>query len=261
MDDFAGRYGPWALITGASAGFGELFARRLAQRGLHVALLARRRERLEALASELEQAHGVQTRVIAADLSAPDMLETVTAQTADIEVGLLVNNAGFTNSGEFLDNDLDAEIRLVDVNCRAAMVLAHHFGRQMRQRGRGGIIFSASIAGFNAIPFWSNYAASKGYDLLLAEGLHDELKPHGVDVLAMCPGATHTEFATYRGPLARLMAMRPEPVVDGALHALGRRRTWVAGPLNKLNVTLMRLLPRRLNSLIAGKVIRDIVAH
>lgn len=256
---FRDKYGPWALITGASAGFGELFARQLAERGLNVVLLARRRERLEALAAELESAHGVQARAVAADLSAPDFLDTVIEQTRDIEIGLLVNNAGFTNSGNFLDNELDAEIRLVDVNCRAAMILAHHCGRSMRERRRGGMIFSASVAGFSAIPFWSNYAASKGFDLLLAEGLHNELRRHGVDVLAVCPGATHTEFASYSGALAKVMTMRPEPVVSGALTALGRRRTWVAGRLNNLNVLLMRLFPRKLNSMVAGALIRDIV--
>lgn len=259
--DFQQQYGPWALITGASAGFGELFARRLAARGLNVVLLARRREKLEALAADIESAHGVQARVVAADLSAPDFLEAVAEQTKDLEIGLLVNNAGFTNSGDFLDNDLAAEIRLVDVNCRAAMILAHHFGTGMRARRRGGMIFSASVAGFSAIPFWSNYAASKGFDLLLAEGLHNELKRHNVDVLAMCPGATHTEFASYTGALSKVMTMHAEPVVDGALNALGRRRTWVAGWLNKMNVFLMRFFPRKLNSMVAGTLIRDIVDH
>ncbi len=258
---FHEKYGPWALVTGASAGFGELFARMLAERGLNVVLLARRRERLEALAADLEREHGVRVRAVAVDLSSPDFLDAVIDQTRDLEIGLLVNNAGFTNSGDFLDNDLAAEIRLVDVNCRAAMILAHHFGRPMRERRRGGIIFSASVAGFSAIPFWANYSASKGYDLLLAEALHNELRRHGVDVLAMCPGATHTEFARYTGVLAKVMTMRPEPVVEGALHALGRRRTWVAGWLNRLNVLLMRLFPRKINSIVAGALIRDIVDH
>ena len=208
---FREKYGPWALVTGASAGFGELFAKMLAERGLNVVLLARRKDRLEALAAGIESEYGVQARVVAADLSAPDFLDSVIEQTRELEIGLLVNNAGFTNSGDFLDNDLDAEIRLVDVNCRAAMVLAHHFGRAMRERQRGGMIFSASIAGFSAIPFWANYSASKGYDLLLAEALHNELRRHGVDVLALCPGATHTEFASYTGAMAKLMTMRPEP--------------------------------------------------
>lgn len=258
---FREKYGPWALVTGASAGFGELFAKMLAERGLNVVLLARRKDRLEALAAGIESEYGVQARVVAADLSAPDFLDSVIEQTRELEIGLLVNNAGFTNSGDFLDNDLDAEIRLVDVNCRAAMVLAHHFGRAMRERQRGGMIFSASIAGFSAIPFWANYSASKGYDLLLAEALHNELRRHGVDVLALCPGATHTEFASYTGAMAKLMTMRPEPVVAGALNALGKRRTWVAGWLNNLNVLLMRLFPRKLNSMVAGTLIRDIVDH
>jgi len=258
---YAVKYGPWSLVSGASAGLGQQFARKIAARGLNVVLLARRKDRLDALGTELEQTHGIQTRSIAADLSSPDFLGDVMEQTKDLEIGLLINNAGFTNSGDFLDNDLAAEIRLVDVNCRAAMMLAHHFGGAMRERQRGGIIFSASIAGFSAIPFWANYSASKGYDLLLAEALHHELKPHGVDVLALCPGATHTEFATYTGFISRIVTMQPEPVVAGALDALGSRRTWIAGLLNKFNVFLMRLSPRKLNSIIAGALIRDIVDH
>ncbi len=259
--EFKDKYGPWALVTGASAGLGELFARKLAQRGMNLVLLARRQDRLEELGSELAAQYGIQTRALAADLSAASFLDEVVDKTADLEIGLLINNAGFTNSGDFLDNELAAEVRLVDVNCRAAMMLAHHFGGLMRARKRGGILFSASIAGYSAIPFWANYSASKGYDLLLAESLHNELKPHNVDVLAMCPGATHTEFASYSGWLSGLVTMQPDPVVEGALNALGRRRTWVAGVLNNLLVFVMRFSPRKLNSVISGALIRDIVDH
>ena len=259
--DFSEKYGPWALVSGASAGLGELFARRLAARGLNVVLLARRKERLDALGAELSKAHGIQTRSVTADLSAPDFLGAIIEQTADLEIGLLINNAGFTNSGEFLDNDLAAEIRLVDVNCRAAMMLAHHFGQQMRERKRGGMIFSASIAGYSAIPFWANYSASKSFDLIFAEALGEELQPHGVDVLALCPGATHTEFAEYKGAFAKFLAMEAGPVVDGALDKLGRRRNWIAGWLNATNVFLMRLVPRKLSRLLAGFFIRDMVDH
>ncbi len=258
---FGEQYGPWALITGASAGFGELFARELAAKGLNLVLLARRLERLEKLGEELSAEYGIEYRAIGADLSAPDFLPGVAEATADLEIGLLINNAGFTNTGDFLDNKLEDEIRLVDVNCRAAMIMAHHFGRPMRERKRGGIIFSASIAGFGAIPIWANYAASKGYDLLLGEALGAELAKDHVDVLSMCPGATHTEFATFDGPIARLTVMHPEPVVRGALQALGRRRTWIAGPFNRFNVFMYRLLPRSVGRQLAGYFIRDVVSH
>ncbi|MDD9892803.1 MAG: SDR family NAD(P)-dependent oxidoreductase [Gammaproteobacteria bacterium] len=255
------KYGPWALISGASSGLGEEFARQLAAQGLNLVLLARRTERLESLGKELKSQHGIDYRAVSADLADPDFLAPVADQTEDLEIGLLINNAGFTNSGNFLDNDLQSEIRLVDVNCRAAMILAHHYGQGMRQRKRGGMIFTASIAGFVGIPFWGNYSASKSFDLKLAEALGAELKPHGVDVLALCPGATRTEFATYDGLISQVMTMPAEPVVAGAIKRLGKRRTWVAGLINRINVFATRFLPRTWSSILFGVVVRDIVKH
>lgn len=259
--EFKDKYGPWALVSGASAGLGEEYARQLAAKGMNLVLLARREDRLNALGESLSEEFGVECRAVAADLSSADFLPNVAAKTQDLEIGLLINNAGFTNSGEFLDNDLAAEIRLVDVNCRAAMILAHHFGQGMRERKRGGIIFTASIAGFAGIPFWANYSASKSFDLKLAEALGAELKPHGVDVMALCPGATRTEFATYDGVIASVMTMKAEPVVRGALKGLGRKRTWVAGLINRTNVFATRFFPRTWNSVLFGFVVRDIVKH
>lgn len=261
MSQFLQQYGPWAFISGASAGLGELFARHLAARGLNLILTARRKDRLDALAQELSERHGIQTRCIAVDLGSADFMGAVIEQTQDLEVGLLINNAGFTNSGNFLDNDLAQETLLVDVNIRAAMMLAHHFGRLMRDRRRGGIIFSASIAGFAAIPYWGNYAASKAYDLFLAEALSDELRRFNVHVLALCPGATHTEFARYEGFFANLLAMGPDKVVEQALARLGKRSTTIVGCLNWLTVFSYRLVPRKLATLLAGVVIRDMVKH
>ena len=135
------RYGDWALITGASSGLGEEFARQLAAQGINLVLLARRRERLDALGSELSKHYDIECRSVTADLNAGDFLQNAADQTADLDIGLLINNAGFTNHGNFLDNELEAEERLVNVNCRAATTLAHYYGRLMRERGRGGHYF------------------------------------------------------------------------------------------------------------------------
>lgn len=260
MSDFKEKYGPWAIVSGASAGLGEEFARQLAARGLNVVLIARREDRLKALAADIENAHGVESRTIAVDLGTENFMDTITPAIEDLDVGLLINNAGFTNSGDFLDNPLDKELQLLHVNCRAAMVLAHCIGTRLKARGRGGIIFSASIAGFAAIPIWANYSASKSYDLLLAEALSQELKPHGVDVIGLCPGATRTEFEEYSGLFANLMVMDAPPVVAQALNKLGRRTSTVAGILNALTVFLYRFMPRRWTSWLAGFVIRDMVS-
>lgn len=257
------KYGPWALITGASAGLGAEFAKQLAKEGLNVALVARRADRLEALGKELQESYGIEYRAVAADLASADFLPQLAADTEDLDIGLVINNAGFTNSGNFLDNDLEREIQLVDVNCRSAVIVAHHFGQKLRARNQGGMIFSASIAAFAGIPFWANYSASKSFDLKLSEALASELKPHNVDVLAMCPGATKTEFAEYDGFIANhIMTMEAPAVVSGALKALnGGRRTWVAGWVNKMNVFATRLFPRWFNSILFGVVVRDIVKH
>ena len=255
------RYGEWALITGASAGIGEEFARQMAAAGINLVLLARRSERLDALGRELSDRHGVQCRGVMADLNAPDFLSEVARQTADLDIGMLINNAGFTNHGEFLDNDPAAEARLVNVNCRAATTLAHHYGRLMRDRQRGAILFTASIVGFTSVPVWASYAASKGYDLLLAEALAAELKPHNIDVLALCPGSTRTEFADYQGFWARLLVMDADEVVRGALQNMGRRTVHIAGLMNRLIVFSFRFIPRRLAAGIFGKIVRDMAGN
>lgn len=259
MKTLKARYGNWAMITGASGGMGEEFARQLAAQGMNLVLLARRSDRLDALGNELADRHGIQYRSVAADLSEPEFLESVAQQTADLEIGILVNNAGFTNHGAFFENALPAEERLVNVNCRASTTLAHHYGRQMRDRKRGAIIFTASIVGFTSVPIWSTYAASKSYDLLLAEALAVELKPHNIDVLALCPGTTRTEFADYQGFLAKILVMNPDDVVRGALKSVGKKTIYIADLMNRVIVFSFRFIPRRLAAKVFGKTVRDMV--
>ena len=257
MKNFIERYGPWALVTGASAGIGEAFARRLAERGMNLVLVARREDKLRELANELHNRHGITARVVAADLSRVDFLPLISRATDDVQVGLLVNNAGVATIGNFLDNDLEAELTLLHINDRAPLMLAHHFGRSMRQLGRGGMIFVASTVAFSAVPTWSNYAASKAYDLALAEGVAKELSKDGISVLALCPGPTRTELWP---PGARLsLAMEPGAVVDIALKKLGRRTTVVTGWLNVITTFATRLQPRSWNAAIFGRVVRGML--
>jgi len=216
---FEERYGPWALITGASSGIGAEFSRQLAAMGLNLVLVARRKQRIEELAGQLERTNQIQVKTIAADLSQSDFLPLILSSTHSIEIGLLVNNAGFGLAGKFLDHELEKELALLDVNCRAPLILSHVFGRQMAQRKRGGIIFISSVSGYIATPFEASYAASKAYELFLAESLGYELKRDGVDVLALCPGSTDTEFHVVAGSRA-VAAMAVQPVVDLALKTL-----------------------------------------
>lgn len=253
--NFVERYGPWAVVTGASAGIGAEFARQLATCGLHLVLIARRRERLEDLAQQLREKHGIEVRVIAADLARADFADEIGPSLASLEVGLLINNAGFGITGEFLRHDLQREVELLAVNCRALLILTHLLGQSMVQRRRGGIVFVSSVLAFLGTPYSAHYAASKVYELSLAEGLRYELRRHGVDVLALCPGTTDTEFHDVAG--SRAVAPMPvEPVVRLALEGLGKKSVVVPGWRNRLLVGFLKYFPRALSTLLAGKAMR-----
>jgi short-subunit dehydrogenase len=253
MNDFAARFGPWAVVTGASSGIGEAFARQLAALGVHLVLIARREDRLRKLADDLQERHSVNTRIVPADLAEDDFLPVIDEATHDLNIGLLVNNAGVLRAGRFLDNDLHDELNQLTLNSRATLVLAHHFGRRLRERRRGGVIFLASTLAFAGVPSMSGYAATKAHALTFAEGFAREVAGDGIAVLALCPGPTRTEiWPTGATPT---LAMRPEAVVEVALRKLGRRTTVVAGLLNRLITMSTRFAPRWMNAIIFGKVV------
>ena len=245
MRDFRARYGPWALVTGASEGIGESFARALATRGVDLLLVARRPGPLEALAAALRATHGIRVRTATADAARPDLLAAMDALAGDDEVGLVVHNAAFSALGPFLDRPLDDLMKVIDVNCRAPVLLAHHFGRKMAARGRGGIVLMSSLAGGQGCPMVVSYAASKAFEIVLAEGLWDELRPAGVDVLACRAGPTRTPSYEASRPRKKVPMMEPGPVAEEALAALGRKPVVVAGRLNRaVNFVMQRLLSR-----------------
>jgi len=246
VKDFRARYGPWALVTGASEGIGECFARALAARGIGLLLVARREGPLEALAAELRSAHGVEVRTASADVGRPDLLAVLDTLAGDAEVGLVVHNAAFSALGPVLDRPLDDLLKVIDVNCRAPLAMAHHFGRKMVERRRGGILLMSSLAGGQGCPMVVSYAASKAFEIILAEGLWDELRPAGVDVLACRAGPTRTPSYEASRPRKKVPIMEPMPVVEEALAALGRKPVVVAGRLNRaVNFVMQRLLSRR----------------
>ncbi len=191
--DFIDRYGSVALVTGASSGIGWAFAEELAARGFNLAVAARRTERLDELAEKLAAAYGTKTTVIAADLSDPAAPAALLDATAELDIGLLVSNAGFNLKGRFEDKDPAAMAKMLTVNCHAPMQLAHGVIPRLKARGKGGIVFTSSVEGLIGCPYSTAYAASKALVISLGEGLWGELQGEGIDVLTLCPGATESE--------------------------------------------------------------------
>jgi short-subunit dehydrogenase len=207
--------------------------------------VARRPGPLEVLAAQLRTTHGIRVRTATADVARPDLLAVLDALAGDDEVGLVVHNAAFSALGPFLDRPLDDLLKVIDVNCRAPLAMAHHFGRKMAARGRGGIVLMSSLAGGQGCPMVVSYAASKAFETVLAEGLWDELRPAGVDVLACRAGPTRTPSYEASRPRKKVPMMEPGPVVEEALAALGRKPVVVAGKLNRaVNFVMQRLLSR-----------------
>jgi len=246
MDD---RYGPWALIVGGSDGIGAAFADALAARGIHLVLVARRQAVLHDLARQVRAAHGVEVWTAPIDASTAEAPEQIARTIDGLDVGLLVCNAAAAPVGPFLDmapGRLDA---VLDLNCRLAAHLSHVVGGRLARRGRGGIVLLSSMAGAQGTAQVAHYAATKAYLRVLAEGLWAELRPSGVDVLAVCPGLVATP--TFHASRARRATMVPPPVspesvVKEALAALGRRPVVIPGWRNRLAAAAaQRLLTRR----------------
>lgn len=206
---FAESYGPWALITGASEGTGSAFAHRLADEGINCILVARREGPLQALAEEI-RAKGVECVTASVDLSALDATGRIVAAAGGREVGLLITNAGAdTNGSAFLDGEIGNWDQLVNLNVVTTMRNCHHFGRQMRTRGRGGIILVGSGACYGGLNGISVYSGVKAFDLCFGEGLWAELRHHGVDVLNLILGRTDTP--AHR----RLLERNGQPIPEG----------------------------------------------
>lgn len=258
-DKWLQRYGPWALITGASDGIGEAFAHDVARRGAHVVLAARRLDRLQALGHELEESHGIETRAISVDLSKPHAATQLVEETADLDIGLMIASAGFGTSGAFLSIDVEDELSMIDVNCRSVLEIVHAMSQRMKHRG-GGLVLMSSIVAFQGTPRAANYAATKAYIQTLAEGLAPELARDGIDVLASAPGPVASGFAK-RANMMMGAAEKPEQVARTTLDALGRKRLVRPGLLTKVLSGSMSMLPRRGRSAIMQSVMQGMTKH
>jgi uncharacterized protein len=252
-----------ALITGASAGLGEEFARQLAQQGADLVLVARSEEKLERLASELRQHAGVEVTVIPADLASSDAVQRLISEVNNrgLTINLLVNNAGLGVFENFLDTSMAKQMNQVDVNVRAVVALTHAFVPDMMTSHRGGLINVASAAGFQPLPGAAVYAASKAFVLYFSEALSLELEKTGVRVLAACPGPVATQFfnaADMKPSLAPNQMDQPGPVVTEILRAFEhRKRVVYPGKITvRLTTWGARLMPRNLTLRVAARMVK-----
>src|SRR5438477_1146196 len=250
------------LITGASSGIGEAFARKLATQGHDLVLVARSEDKLIALCNELGRSHNIRAQYVASDLTERGSPARLLAETVErnLEIDLLINNAGFGSMGDFAKLDLERELNMIDLNIRSLVELTHRFLQPMRERKSGRIINVASTAGFQGVPFMATYAATKAFVLSFSEALWEENRPYGIRVMALCPGVTNTNFfaaARMERPPARI-SQTPEEVVETALRALRRGKSSViSGWPNFVMVESERLVPRSLILRAAGAVLRS----
>lgn len=255
-------YGPWAVVTGASSGIGRAFAEHLAGEGVHVVLAARSADRLRDVGRELTATHGVDHRVVAVDLSDGSGAQTLVHATEDLDVGLLVSNAGDGVPKDFLDHELTELHGQLTLNAISHLDLVHHFGRRLVDRGRGGIILTSASGGRHGIPHMANTAAAKGYLYHLGEALHHELAPAGVGVTVLLPGNVDT-------PIVGRIGLRPsdfplpfiaaDVAVEQAMRALiSRTATLVPGRALRLALSA---IPRGASVRLNGRLMARAMAR
>jgi short-subunit dehydrogenase len=262
---FRSAYGPRALIAGAAVGLGAEYARQIGARGLDLVLLDCDGVALAATAGEIGSRYGVQVWPLVVDLARPDLVAALAAAGLADDIGLLVYNAAVSIVAPFLELAPDDYERMLDVNCRGPLRLVHALVPPMIRHGRGGVILMSSLSGNIGSAQLAVYAASKAFTLVLADALWTELRPHGVDVLAVQPGSTRTPGWLSSQPTGddalMLPAMEPAAVVEEALAALGVEPTVVPGELNRQGAAALAGLPRRqaieLMSEITAKLLRN----
>lgn len=238
----------WAVVTGASSGMGLVFARELARRRHSVLAVARRRDRLEALARD-SSSRGGRIEPFVADLGTSDGLRSLVARIRDLgDIELLVNNAGVATAGDFCESDLGRELAEIDLNVSAVVTLTHAVLARMRPRKRGAVINLASVVAFQPFPHFAVYAASKAFVLSFTEALAEELRGSGLRIIALCPGAAKTEMSVFsrnEGVLGKLPSLSAEQIVHTALRGVESGSVVkIVGWSNRMLVFLNRFVPR-----------------
>jgi short-subunit dehydrogenase len=252
------RFGPWALVTGASSGIGKEFARQIAASGINVVLVARRENLLKKAGVELSGRYGVKHQVVVLDLSREDFIEQLASATDDLDIGLVVSNAGTGNPGEFLKHDRQLLRETVRLGAMAHLDIAHHFGAKLAKRRRGGIVLAGAMGAEGGVPLMANDGAAKAYVHSLGEALHFEFKPLGVYVTVLAAGFTDTAVIGKFGLDPKTMPMKPlsvEQCVSEALDGLRKNRSRVVpGRMNRImNALVPASLARKLEADLLGK--------
>ena len=253
----------FTLITGASSGIGEAFAKRLAGEKHNLVLVARSESKLRELCAELATKNGVDCQYLAIDLTEPGAHETLVAEAEKNgwEIDWLINNAGFGSGGDFATLDLDRELRMIDLNISALVAITHKFLQGMRARRRGTIINVSSAAGFQPIPFMATYAATKAFVSSFSEAIAEENRPFGIRILALCPGSTKTNFfeaAKIERPIQVKGQQTVDEVVDTAMKALARNKTKVvSGWANFIGSIAGTIVPNSISSRVMAKALRS----
>src|ERR1700739_173101 len=252
------RFGPWALVTGASSGIGKEFARQIAASGINIVLVARREDLLKEAGVEFSKRYGVEHRVVVLDVSREDFIGQLASATDDLDIGLVVSNAGTGNPGEFLKLDRHLHQATLRVSTMAHLDITHHFGARLAKRKRGGLILAGAMGAENGIPCMANDGAAKAYVHSLGEALHYEFKPLGVYVTVLATGFTITPVLEKLGFDPRTMPMNPmsveQCVSEGLSGLLENRSRIVPGRLNRImNALVPASLARKMLADMLGK--------
>lgn len=253
------RYGKWAIVTGASSGIGQEFARQLHAKGMKIVLAARSLGPLEEMAKELGQD---KTQIIAIDLAESGAADRLDAQTKDIDVGLIVHSAGIAHMGPLLELDDDTLTNLKAIHIDATVDISRIFGQRLKRRGEGGIILVSSGLAFSPVPYGAVYGAAKAFILSFGEALAEELRSSKIDVLTVVPGGTKTNMAEHLNSLVDLDKLKmpmgnPADVARAGIAALGQRDTIIPGSMNKIMAVMMsRIMSRKMSKSMIGGMMK-----
>lgn len=262
------QFGPWAIVTGASSGIGKQFAKQLAEQGLNVVLIARRENLLNQISTELQRTYNVKCRVVVCDLSDPNFIDVVQEKTNDLDVGLMISNAGTGQMGAFTQVDSELLKSELNVNVMAQMEMSHYFSNRLLSKKRpGGLVLLSSTTAFQGVPMAGNYSAAKAYILNLGESLNQELKHRGIHVSVLVPGPTDTPgLNDVRDgvDLAKVMPMKPmtvEACVREGLKALNKNKpSHVSGRMNRFQAFMSkRVMSRKVNSTMWGVLLKKAI--